>query len=204
MTRTGIFLLGLALAMPAAASFKDGMTALQRGEHERAFVLLEPEAQRGNLEAQYEVGLMYLEGRGVAKDEARALKWFREASKAWGVRHQHKKGYAPAQYQAATMYRDGVGTAADSKAAYKLLRRAASQGHAEARLALAGKYLDGRGVSANPVNAYAWARLAQPALEGEAASQAVATADQAMERLSDRERRKAEQRYAALLKADRS
>lgn len=65
MTRTGIFLLGLALAMPAAASFRDGMTALQRGEHEQAFTLLEREAVRGHLEAQYQVGLMYFEGRGT-------------------------------------------------------------------------------------------------------------------------------------------
>jgi len=37
-------------------------------------------AEQGNVEAQYNLGVIYAEGRGVAKDETEAVSWFRKAA----------------------------------------------------------------------------------------------------------------------------
>ena len=38
------------------------------------------EAEKGNAPAQFNLGLMYDNGRGVPKDEAEAVKWYRKAA----------------------------------------------------------------------------------------------------------------------------
>jgi TPR repeat protein len=37
-------------------------------------------AQKGDANAQFTLGWMYLDGRGVSKDSAEALKWYRKAA----------------------------------------------------------------------------------------------------------------------------
>ncbi len=47
-----------------------------RGDIAELFVA----AERGDIDAQYNLGLMYENGNGVAKDEAKAIKWYRKAA----------------------------------------------------------------------------------------------------------------------------
>jgi TPR repeat protein len=37
-------------------------------------------ADQGNAEAQYNLGLMYEQGRGVQQDDVKAVKWFQKAA----------------------------------------------------------------------------------------------------------------------------
>jgi TPR repeat protein len=57
-------------------------------------------AEHGLAEAQNNLGLMYVLGRGVPQDDSTAVKWFRKAA---------EQGYAPAQNNLGEMRRQGRG-----------------------------------------------------------------------------------------------
>ena len=57
-------------------------------------------AEQGLAEAQNNLGLMCVLGRGVSQDDAEAVKWFRKAA---------EQGYAPAQNNLGEMRRQGRG-----------------------------------------------------------------------------------------------
>lgn len=62
------------------------------------------------MRAQYELGLKYDNGEGVATDKNQAMAWYQQSA---------NQGYAKAQYNLGTMYRLGEGVAKDdAKAAY--------------------------------------------------------------------------------------
>ncbi len=65
------------------ALMKEGNAALARKEYSTAFSIFSALAQRGNAIAQYDVGVFYLEGLGVQKDEKLAFFWL-ERSAAQG------------------------------------------------------------------------------------------------------------------------
>src|SRR5437870_9421723 len=60
-------------------------------------------------EAQFNLGVMYHEGRGVSQDDAEAAKWYRQAA---------AQGYADAQFNLGVMYDEGQGVAHDDVQAY--------------------------------------------------------------------------------------
>jgi TPR repeat protein len=61
-------------------------------------------AEQGHAEAQYNLGGMYAEGRGVPQDYGEAAKWFRKAA---------EQGHAEAQYNLGGMYFRGRGVPRD-------------------------------------------------------------------------------------------
>ena len=61
-------------------------------------------AERGNVQAQFNLGMMYENGQGVRQDDAEAVKWYRQAA---------EKGYAKAQYNLGAMYFTGRGVHQD-------------------------------------------------------------------------------------------
>jgi len=54
---------------------EDGRAAYGRGDYANAMRILLPLAENGNANAQYDLGLMYDNGRGVAQDYPLAAKW---------------------------------------------------------------------------------------------------------------------------------
>ncbi len=90
------------------------------------------DARAGILEAQYQVGLMYANGAGVAPDLAQAVEWIRRAA---------ERGHVGAQYMLGTHYGADQGVAPagqiDEALAMDWLYRAARQGHARAHHRLA-------------------------------------------------------------------
>ena len=67
-------------------------------------------------------------GKGIARDEVAALRWFDEAA---------RNGHAAAQYILGAMYRAGTNLTQDLDEARRWFRLAAAQGHEQARAALA-------------------------------------------------------------------
>src|SRR6266404_6354279 len=59
-------------------------------------------AERGDAQAQYELGVSYASGRGVARDYGEAARWYRKAA---------DQGYARAQSNLGSMYYYGKGVA---------------------------------------------------------------------------------------------
>lgn len=65
---------------------------------------LRSSAEQGDAEAQFDLGLMYALGDGVAQDDAEAVRWYRLAA---------EQGHAPAQYSLGAMYAMGEGVTQD-------------------------------------------------------------------------------------------
>lgn len=79
--------------------------ALQRGDFRVAAALFLPLAEKGDARAQYNLGLLYASGLGVAHDYQAAFKWHRSAA---------GQGHAGAQNALAQMYAKGHGVPQDN------------------------------------------------------------------------------------------
>lgn len=76
-------------------------------------------AELGDAEAQYQLGVHYLRGLGVAPDPEKAFDWFLAAA---------LQGHVPAQVSVARRYAAGAGVGKDDLQAYAWLYLAASSG----------------------------------------------------------------------------
>ena len=117
-------------------------------------------AEQGDADAQFRLGFMYLEGRGVQQDDGEAVKLFGQAA---------EQGHAAAQNNLGAMYYNGRGVQQDDEGAVKWYRLAAEQGDATAQNNLGGMYKYGRGIRQDSAEAVKWYRLA--AEQGHAAAQ---------------------------------
>ncbi|WP_447748344.1 tetratricopeptide repeat protein [Pseudomonas nicosulfuronedens] len=104
-------------------------------------------AELGMVEAQYNVGVSFEEGKGVARDLQQAVFWYRKAA---------EQGFPNAQYNLAECYDQGKGIAQDAKQAVSWYRKAAEQGDAAASFALGVSYYEGKGVARNVDQAKIW------------------------------------------------
>ena len=75
-------------------------------------------AEQGHAEAQFNLGLMYAEGRGVPEDHAAAVDWYRMAA---------KQGHAGAMTNLGVMYAEGRGVTKDDMEATRWFLKAAVQ-----------------------------------------------------------------------------
>ena len=66
-------------------------------------------AQKGHVEAQFNLGRLYATGQGLAHDEEQAAHWIRAAA---------SQGYAPAQARLGYRYANGLGIPQDGRRAY--------------------------------------------------------------------------------------
>src|SRR5437667_25640 len=108
-------------------------------------------AEQNIASAQYNLGICYSDGQGVAKDDVEAVKWYRKAA---------EKDIAPAQSNLGTCYYDGQGVAKDYVEAMKWFRKAAEQNDAKAQYNLGVCYANGLGVAKDYVEGYKWWLLA--------------------------------------------
>jgi TPR repeat protein len=108
-------------------------------------------AEQGDAQAQLNLGVAYYSGEGLARDEAEAVKWFRQAA---------EQGEAKAQFSLGLAYIFGFGVTKDKFEAIKWFRLAAEQGYARAQNCLGYAYEHGRGVAADKAEAVKWYRLA--------------------------------------------
>lgn len=130
--------------------------ARQRADYVEAAKWYRIAAMQGNAEAQFQIGLLYQLGYGVAKDSMEAAKWFRLAA---------EQGEPLAQGILGNMYFHGEGVAKSYTEAAKWYRRAAEQGDPIAQQELGTLYFRGEGVPEDYVQAYKWWNLA--AAQGE-------------------------------------
>ncbi|MBR4664294.1 MAG: SEL1-like repeat protein, partial [Lentisphaeria bacterium] len=107
--------------------------ALQSGNHEKAVKLLE-KASAGYPAAEMQLGMMYLEGRGLPADRNIGIRL---------LTHAAERGLAKAQYLLARYYKSGPD--ADPKQSLNWCRQAVRSGHAAAVKELALMLRDGFG-----------------------------------------------------------
>jgi len=113
------------------------------------------EASAGSSNAQYDVGAMYQNGRGVAADRDKAIDWYRKAaaqndqkaiSRLKLIQSNEKRfnktlaraenGDVDSQYDLGNMYTEGIGVDPDITKAAAWYEKAASQGYEKAQYKL--------------------------------------------------------------------
>lgn len=168
--------------LPASASLP-----VRAPDNDRARVMSDPHAfrwylnaaQRGIVDAQFSLGSIYLEGRGVPKNAGEAAKWYRRAA---------EQGHARAQTSLGLLYLEGLGVRKDKTKAgmwfresagkvgttqvhgdtvavgdadvVKWLRVAADHGVLEAQYALGTLYANGDGIAKDEAAAVQWLQRA--------------------------------------------
>lgn len=125
------------LAAPGFADFKAGLEAYEKGDYARAAESWEPLAKEGDPAAQFNLGLLYLDGHGKPQNYGEAVLWFRRAA---------DQGYGKAQLNLGAMYGVGRGIGRDYVQAYKWLSICAAGGVSgcSAQRDLVAKKLNGR------------------------------------------------------------
>ena len=109
-------------------------------------------AERGDKVAQYNLGVCYDNGMGVAQDYKQAVYWYTKAA---------NQGDLMAQYFLGVCYNEGRGVAQDYKQAVYWYTKAANQGHAGAQYSLGFCYYNGEGVAQDYKQAvYWWTKVA--------------------------------------------
>jgi TPR repeat protein len=63
-----------------AQDCKDGQAAVDAGDYAKARTIFEPLAAKGDACAQYQLGEIYMQGKGVPADKAKAHDFFKEAA----------------------------------------------------------------------------------------------------------------------------
>lgn len=158
--------LSILLASPAAADLKAGVDAWNAGDYHKALSEWRPLANRGNANAQYNMGQAYKLGRGVPADAAIARSWFEKAAQQgheraqsnlglilfeagdrktamYWIRKAAERGDPRAQYVYGTALFNGDGVAKDWPRAYAMMMRAVAAGvpRADASLALMDQHM---------------------------------------------------------------
>ncbi|HEY1339816.1 MAG TPA: metallophosphoesterase [Bryobacteraceae bacterium] len=152
MKKLALFLLWVsAAALLAAADFKTGLDAYNRGDFATALAEWQPIAERGDPNAQYNLGLLYARGQGVPQDYAKAAEWYGKAADG---------GVPAAEYNLGLMYANGQGVKQDSAEAAKWFQKAAEQDVTDAVTGLGNIYYEGQGSFRNYSEAEKWYRKA--------------------------------------------
>jgi hypothetical protein len=122
-TRFILLLAGsLSSIVPALAADGDwdrARSAHERGDYAAELAIVRPLAEKGYPFAQFNLGVLYDEGKGMPEDNGKAMEWYRKAA---------EQGFPQAQVNLGIMYEHGEGTPADPVRAYFWYALAESQG----------------------------------------------------------------------------
>ena len=133
------------LAIPATLA--DARAAFDGHDLSRAAAIFTTLAERGDAEAQAQIGYMTYQGQGVPVDKAKAVQWYRKAA---------VQGNRDAQYSLAVAHAFGDGVARSDAEALLWYRRAAEQGSAIAQYSLGVSYALGKGAAQSDEEALKW------------------------------------------------
>ena len=104
--------------------FKKGMDLYENQEYAKAAEWFRKAAEQGHAVAQFNLGFMYANGKGVPKNRSKAVEWVHKAA---------EQGHEDAQFNLGSMYAEGKGVVQDDAKAVEWLRKAAQQGNKKAQ-----------------------------------------------------------------------
>ena len=169
----------------AAAQFQLGIRAKKSGDDATALKWYRKAAGQDFALAEFNLGVVYAHGHGVAKNNREAMEWFKKSAEhgfakaqiELGVAHLNglggKKDYAEAmewfkkaaekknaeaQFNIGFMYANGIGVPVDQQKAVQWYQEAAEQNYADAQNNLGLMYSNGTGVEKNDELAVQWYR----------------------------------------------
>lgn len=176
--------------------------ANNKKQYKDAFGYYKLAAEQGCAYAQLRLGICYINGRGVEKNDAKALQWYLDAAKQGettaqlylggcyytgkGVKEDYFEAVKwwrkaaeydviEAQFNLGVCYANGQGVEQDQTEAVKWYRKAAEQGHKSAQFYLGVRYENGQGVTKDVNEAVRWYT--------KAAEQGLKPAQKALEKL---------------------
>jgi len=129
------------------AILKKAKQLLKQGLAVKALPLYMQLAEQGNAEAQFQTGLIYVNGQGITKDDKQAVGWFAKAA---------EQGHMEAQTKLGFMYATGRGVAQNYNQAFYWCYKAAGQGDVIAQFNLGLMYAKGQGVLRDNSLAFSW------------------------------------------------
>jgi TPR repeat protein/ankyrin repeat protein len=189
MTKVKILFTIIFMSLIALPTFAEkpskASIALDAGDYETAIKEYKIKADKGHIDSQFMLGLIY--EQYVGPDYIEALKWYKLAAEQGDKESQYivgkyfeegkkipqdfsksvkwykksaDQGYEYAQFYLGTMYLLEQGVEYDAKAAFNLFRLSGLKGIALAQFFLGEMYSDGEGVLINKKRALQWYRLA--------------------------------------------
>lgn len=121
MKVTWIVAVAFAVVFPVIGQdFDTGLKAYENKDYATALKQWQPLAEKGNAMAQFNLALLYFDGKGVPQDFAEAAQWFEKAA---------DRGYTRAQRNLGEMYAIGQGVKKDFVQSYKWLSLCAASGN---------------------------------------------------------------------------
>lgn len=124
---------GYMAAQESLGIFSEAGIGMEQPDPVKALEWYKKAVQQGSQDAATNIGLMYVQGRGVPKNAAEAVTWLRRAADG---------GDPIAQYNLALLYGRGDGIPKDDNEAVRWLRAAAEKNVIPALLDLANFYLN--------------------------------------------------------------
>ena len=155
-----LLFLAISPTVEAGDSRQAAYEAYARGDYTTAFKETLPLAQGGDAWAQSQMGEMYRRGRGVKRDYAAAVEWYRKAA-------EQNSPYSLGSL--AEMYLGGFGVEKDPATAFRYQREAAFRSGSNTPWIwrdFAHMHNKGQGTEANPIEAARWFRKAAAYGEG--------------------------------------
>jgi TPR repeat protein len=154
-----LFISLLIAAAPARADMTAAWDAYDHGDYDKAAELFRVEADRGDSEAQYMLGVMYGNSKLGPRDPADAARWYQKAA---------DQGHPDAQDALGYLYDFGLGVPHDDVKAEQLYRQAAEGGSLNGKNNLAFQWA---AANKNLDQALAYAREVTAAMPKEGAYQ---------------------------------
>ncbi len=140
--------------------YAQSIQSYRTGETGKAINLLKMLARLEHAPSQYLLGTIYMFGKGIKKDEIRAVYWYKKAA---------GHGHIKAKYNLGIAYANGIGVLVDMDQAIDWWQSAASQGNHDAQYNLGLIYSQGVGVKRDAKEAVEWYQMA--AINGDPAAQ---------------------------------
>ena len=125
-------------------------TAWNNEDRTEALEWFQRSADGGNVNAMYQIAIIYRDGNGPKRDSIKHVEWLKKAA---------ENGHAQSQLMLGNMYRDGVKVESDESEAFKWYRMAAENNNPDAIYQVAMMYRDGKGVDKNKDESDRWLRL---------------------------------------------
>ncbi len=127
-----VLFLILSIAMTSisvvASEVEDAVTAMRIGDFAEAYCIMRPLAEKGDADAQYNIGWMYMNGYGLRVNDSLALEWWNKAS---------DQGHVDANFSIGMLYSLGDGDVPkDSTKAIDYYLLAVKAGHEDAIIIL--------------------------------------------------------------------
>mgnify|MGYP004560275109 CR=1 FL=1 len=148
------------LSMSAKEANKIAADAYNAKDYDKALKYYKYAAEKNDSHAQFRLGYIYDQGKGVTQNYAEAMKWYLKAA---------EQENANAQSNLGIMYEKGQGVKQDYSEANKWYQKAAEQGNTSAQFNLGLSLYFGKGITQNYTEAFNW--LLKAANSGNADSQ---------------------------------